>query len=332
MYETASTGYSPIAVSAESISADVPSSTAFATSLASARVGSGWWIIVSSICVAVITGFPRSSARWMIRFWRSGTDAGPISTPRSPRATITASASWRISSSASIASDFSIFAITCACESACAMSARRSRTSAAERTNESATKSTPSLSANSRSSVSFRVSAGIGIGTPGRFTPLWELTGAADHHRAARAALLDLPTSRRTWPSSISTSWPGRSTSLITAGLTGRSPSLASCAPTITISWPRSSAIVCEEIADPELRALEVGDQRDRPADLFLRLAQEPTRSRRARSCVPWEKLRRALSMPARISASIVSLFADAGPIVATIFVRRGSTADMRLA
>ena len=34
--------------------------------------------------------------------------------------------------------------------------------------------------------------------------------------------------------------------------------------------------------------------------------------------------------MPARINASIVSLFADAGPIVATIFVRRGSTADMR--
>ena len=59
---TASTGYSPIAVSPESISAEVPSRIAFATSLASARVGSGWWTIDSSICVAVITGFPRSSA------------------------------------------------------------------------------------------------------------------------------------------------------------------------------------------------------------------------------------------------------------------------------
>ena len=124
----------------------------------------------------------------MIRFWRSGTDAAPISTPRSPRATITASASWRISSSASIASDFSIFAITCACEPACVMSARRSRTSAAERTNDSATKSTPSSSANSRSSVSFRVSEGIGSGTPGRLTPLWELTGPPTIDRAARAA------------------------------------------------------------------------------------------------------------------------------------------------
>ena len=60
---TASTGYSPTAVSPESISADVPSRIAFATSDASARVGSGAWIIDSSICVAVITGFPRSSAR-----------------------------------------------------------------------------------------------------------------------------------------------------------------------------------------------------------------------------------------------------------------------------
>ena len=96
MYATASTGYSPTAVSPESITADVPSRIAFATSLASARVGSGEWIIVSSICVAVITVFPSSSARWMIRFCTSGTSAGPISTPRSPRATITASVSARI--------------------------------------------------------------------------------------------------------------------------------------------------------------------------------------------------------------------------------------------
>ena len=63
---TASTGYSPIAVSCESISADEPSRTAFATSLASARVGSGSCTIVSSICVAVITGRPRSSECRMI--------------------------------------------------------------------------------------------------------------------------------------------------------------------------------------------------------------------------------------------------------------------------
>ena len=41
--------------------AEVPSRIALATSDASARVGSGEWIIDSSICVAVITGFPYSS-------------------------------------------------------------------------------------------------------------------------------------------------------------------------------------------------------------------------------------------------------------------------------
>mgnify|MGYP003587085492 CR=1 FL=1 len=58
MARTASTGYCPTAVSAESITASVPSRIAFATSDASARVGRGLWTIDSSICVAVITGLP----------------------------------------------------------------------------------------------------------------------------------------------------------------------------------------------------------------------------------------------------------------------------------
>ena len=119
--------------------AEVPSRIAFAMSEASARVGSGAWIIDSSICVAVITGFACSSALWMIRFCRRGTSAAPISTPRSPRATITAWASSRIPSSAATASAFSIFAITQACEPRASISVRSASTSAAERTNESAT-------------------------------------------------------------------------------------------------------------------------------------------------------------------------------------------------
>ena len=47
-----------MAVSAESITASVPSMIALATSLASARVGRGLVTIDSSICVAVITGRP----------------------------------------------------------------------------------------------------------------------------------------------------------------------------------------------------------------------------------------------------------------------------------
>ena len=123
----------------ESMIAEVPSRIAFATSLASARVGSACSTIDSSICVAVITGFPASRQRRMICFWCSGTVAAPISTPRSPRATISASDSSSTSSRSSIASAFSIFAITRAVEPRSLMSACRSRTSAAARTNDSAT-------------------------------------------------------------------------------------------------------------------------------------------------------------------------------------------------
>ena len=53
---TTPTGSRPMAVSPDSITASVPSNTALATSLTSARVGDGAVIIDSSICVAVITG------------------------------------------------------------------------------------------------------------------------------------------------------------------------------------------------------------------------------------------------------------------------------------
>ena len=63
------------------MTADVPSITALATSVASARVGSGAWIIDSSICVAVITNLPSCVARRIVSFCISGTRATPASTP-----------------------------------------------------------------------------------------------------------------------------------------------------------------------------------------------------------------------------------------------------------
>ena len=54
MASTARAGYLPTADSPDSITASLPSSTAFATSDTSARVGTGLWIIDSIICVAVI--------------------------------------------------------------------------------------------------------------------------------------------------------------------------------------------------------------------------------------------------------------------------------------
>ena len=107
---TTSAGSLPIAVSAESIRASVPSKTALATSLTSARVGAGATIIDSSICVAVTTGVPTSTQWRRIRFCRCGTSSNGQSIPRSPRATITAPAASVISTSCSRAAAVSILA------------------------------------------------------------------------------------------------------------------------------------------------------------------------------------------------------------------------------
>ena len=97
---TVSTGYLPVAVSADSITASVPSSTALATSETSARVGTGFWIIDSIICVAVIVSLFASRAIRIIRFCSPGTVALPTSTARSPRATMMPSEASMISASA----------------------------------------------------------------------------------------------------------------------------------------------------------------------------------------------------------------------------------------
>ena len=117
----------------------MPSSTALATSDASALVGSGARIIDSSIWVAVITVQAASRAVRMISFCTNGTSATPISTPRSPRATIRASLAATISSRLVTASAFSILAITRAELPCSRIRSRRSRTSSALRTNDSAT-------------------------------------------------------------------------------------------------------------------------------------------------------------------------------------------------
>jgi len=53
-----------VAVSAESITASEPSKIALATSEASARVGLGFSVMDSSICVAVITG---AGVPWLVQ-------------------------------------------------------------------------------------------------------------------------------------------------------------------------------------------------------------------------------------------------------------------------
>ena len=65
---TLSTGYCPFALSPLSITQSAPSRTAFVTSATSARVGRGFFCILSSICVATTTGFPAATHLATISF------------------------------------------------------------------------------------------------------------------------------------------------------------------------------------------------------------------------------------------------------------------------
>src|SRR5581483_3232735 len=165
-------GSDAVMLSAESITASLPSKIALATSLASARVGRGFSIMDSSIWVAVMTGLRHSEARRITCFWITGTFSGGISTPRSPRAIMTPSAASKIASRCSSACGFSSLAMTGTSLPCSRIRCFAVLTSAAERTNESATMSTPCFSPNSRSLRSLSVSAGILSAAPGRLIPL----------------------------------------------------------------------------------------------------------------------------------------------------------------
>ena len=129
---------------------------------------------------------------------------------------------------------------------------------------------------------------------------------AADDDRASRAAALDALDAQPHVAVVDEYVVPGWSTVPSTAGLTGRSPSRTASSPAMTTVSPFARARRGRELADAELRPLQVGDQRDRPA-----ASASASRTSRARSawssCVPCEMLSRAPSMPASISSAITS-------------------------
>ena len=131
-------------------------------------MGTGALIIDSSICVATITGLPARRHSRTARRWMPGTFSAGNSTPKSPRATITASDLSTMASSASTADGFSSLVMMPARPR---VSARASSRSSGRCTNESASHSTPSSSANSRSRRSFSVNADNGSTTSGTLTP-----------------------------------------------------------------------------------------------------------------------------------------------------------------
>ena len=141
-----------------------------------------------------------------------GTFSSGISTPRSPRATISASATSRISASWFTACGFSILAMTAARPRVIFLA---SAISSARWMNDSAIQSTPVLSAASRSERSFSVSAASGTVVSGRLTPLrFDNRPPTSTRVTARLALASVVV-RRTLPSSSSIVSPGASAARI---------------------------------------------------------------------------------------------------------------------
>mmetsp|Transcript_12108 Transcript_12108/g.19553 ORF Transcript_12108/g.19553 Transcript_12108/m.19553 type:complete len:204 (-) Transcript_12108:481-1092(-) len=168
---TASTGNEPAAVSPDSITQSVPSNTALATSVASARVGRGFLHIDSNICVAVTTGLPARLHFSIISFCAKNIFSVGISIPRSPRATITPSDSCRMSSKLTRPSWFSTLEMILMVAPASPSTWRMYVTSLPFRTKDAAMKSIPLGTPQPRmSSLSFSVIVGRSTTTPGRLT------------------------------------------------------------------------------------------------------------------------------------------------------------------
>ena len=163
----------------------------------------------SSICVATITGFAFSRAICTARFCTSGTCSKGTSTPKSPRATITASKARMMDSRASTASGFSSLAMTGTRRPSSSMISWTRSISAGERTKDRAMKSTPSFNANRRSAMSFSLKAGTEISMPGKETPLLLETGPPSVTRHTTSLPSTSMHSIATLPSSISKRSPG---------------------------------------------------------------------------------------------------------------------------
>ena len=109
-----------------------------------------------------------------------------------------------------MASGFSSLAMTGTRRPTRSMISCTSSMSAGERTNDSATRSTPTFSANSRSSMSFSDNAGTETFMPGSDRPLLLLTGPPSVTVQTTSLPSMCSTTRPTLPSSTSSRSPGR--------------------------------------------------------------------------------------------------------------------------
>ena len=200
----------------------------------------------------------------VMSFCTPGTFSSGISTPRSPRATISASARSRISSSRATACGFSILAITAARPRVIFFA---SATSSGRCTNDSATQSMPASSAASRSARSFAVSAANGMTVSGRLTPLRFETLPPTSTRATMRCGPVSVACRRSLPSSISSTSPG----LIAAKISAMRQMYACRVAGRRIGVEHELLALVEvgcgilERTEPQLRSLQIDQDADRP-------------------------------------------------------------------
>ncbi len=258
-------------------------------------------------------------------FWMAGTFSGGTSTPRSPRATMMASATSRIESRCSTACGFSSLATIHASDFSATSRRFTWRTSSAVRTNETATASTPSLMAKIRSSSSFSVRDGTLTGIPGRLMPLFSpsmpplmisQTTSTPLRRSTRSSIR--PSERRM----------REPRSRFSASVLKVVPTIAA-EPAISrgVMVRRSPATSCTGLWSFNLPVRIFGPCRSARIQMGLRSAAATARTIRMSSpfCawLPWEKFRRATSTPARTSLRKISGVLHEGPRVATILARR---------
>mmetsp|Transcript_4303 Transcript_4303/g.11017 ORF Transcript_4303/g.11017 Transcript_4303/m.11017 type:complete len:209 (-) Transcript_4303:482-1108(-) len=198
----------PLAVSPESITQSAPSSTALATSDTSARVGRGLLVMDSSIWVAQMMGLPARLHLAIIIFCATKTFSAGISMPRSPRATITPSVTFRISSKFCMPSWFSILEIILTLRPASPSASRTAITSAALRMKEAKTISTSCSTPHLRSALSFSERAGRSTFTLGRLQPLRDPSAPELITRHVSESASTSTTSRAMRPSSMKMALP----------------------------------------------------------------------------------------------------------------------------
>ena len=206
------------------------------------------------------------------------------------------------------------------------MIACRSRTSAAARTNESATKSTPEAERELEVVEILLRQRRDRHRDTGQVDALVRLHLAADDDAAARAAVLDL---LHREPDEAVVDQDVVAGTQHLADHRGRDRQLAVGGRLLADD---DHLLVLQQdarrrqVADPELRALQVGDQRERLPALLLHLAHD-LHALGVILVFPCERLRRIASTPASTSARTCSWVDETGPMVATIFVLRRSAA-----